>query len=159
MPPFSLSNLFAVLARSVGIGRSSSAQLQEQAARLRLPFAPLPEIVDSIWWQDGPPLQRLADLPRGALSDETARPALRRAIAEADLGVTGVDLAVAETGSLVLLSGAGRPRSTSLVPLMIARPSGNTVISCGGRLNRNAKPLLFTSPNGLSRPASASRST
>jgi L-lactate dehydrogenase complex protein LldG len=37
-------------------------------------------------------------------------------VADADLGLTGVDLAVAETGSLVLLSGAGRPRSTSLLP-------------------------------------------
>jgi len=42
--------------------------------------------------------------------------ALRAVIAAADVGVTGVDLAVAETGSLVLLSGAGRPRSTSLLP-------------------------------------------
>jgi L-lactate dehydrogenase complex protein LldG len=55
-------------------------------------------------------------MPPGALADEATRPALRRAIAEADLGLTGVDLAVAETGSLVLVSGAGRPRSTSLVP-------------------------------------------
>ena len=37
-------------------------------------------------------------------------------IAAADIGVTGVDLAIAETGSLVLLSGSGRPRSTSLLP-------------------------------------------
>jgi L-lactate dehydrogenase complex protein LldG len=37
-------------------------------------------------------------------------------VAAADLGVTGVDLAVAETGTLVLGSGAARPRSTSLLP-------------------------------------------
>jgi L-lactate dehydrogenase complex protein LldG len=36
--------------------------------------------------------------------------------AAADLGVTGADLAVAETGSVVLVSGAGRPRSASLLP-------------------------------------------
>jgi hypothetical protein len=35
---------------------------------LRLPFSPLPEIADSICWQEGPPLHRLVDLPRGALS-------------------------------------------------------------------------------------------
>jgi L-lactate dehydrogenase complex protein LldG len=41
----------------------------------------------------------------------------RRALAAAaDLGVTGVDLAVAETGTLVIVSGAGRPRSASLLP-------------------------------------------
>jgi L-lactate dehydrogenase complex protein LldG len=37
-------------------------------------------------------------------------------VAAADLGVTGADLAVAETGTLVLMSAAGRPRSTSLLP-------------------------------------------
>jgi L-lactate dehydrogenase complex protein LldG len=43
--------------------------------------------------------------------------ARRRAVAAAaDLGVTGVDLAVAETGTLVVVSGAGRPRSASLLP-------------------------------------------
>jgi L-lactate dehydrogenase complex protein LldG len=52
----------------------------------------------------------------GALDREEERAALRARIAEADLGLTGVDLAVAETGSLVLLSGRGRPRSTSLLP-------------------------------------------
>jgi L-lactate dehydrogenase complex protein LldG len=41
----------------------------------------------------------------------------RRALAAAaDLGVTGVDLAVAETGTVVVISGAGRPRSASLLP-------------------------------------------
>jgi len=41
----------------------------------------------------------------------------RRAVAAAaDLGVTGADLAVAETGTLVVVSGAGRPRSASLLP-------------------------------------------
>jgi len=47
---------------------------------------------------------------------ETERARLRRVIADADLGVTGADLAVAETGTLVLISAAGRPRSTSLLP-------------------------------------------
>jgi L-lactate dehydrogenase complex protein LldG len=47
---------------------------------------------------------------------ETERARLREVIAGADLGVTGVDLAIAETGTLVLRSGAGRPRSTSLLP-------------------------------------------
>ncbi|MBI1848653.1 MAG: lactate utilization protein [Candidatus Rokubacteria bacterium] len=55
-------------------------------------------------------------MPPGALDDPRARQALRERIAAADLGLTGVDLAIAETGSLVLVSGAGRPRSTSLLP-------------------------------------------
>jgi L-lactate dehydrogenase complex protein LldG len=47
---------------------------------------------------------------------EHERARLRDVIAGADLGVTGADLAVAETGTLVLVSAAGRPRSTSLLP-------------------------------------------
>ncbi len=38
------------------------------------------------------------------------------AAARAQIGVTGADFALAETGTLILISGAGRPRSTSLLP-------------------------------------------
>jgi L-lactate dehydrogenase complex protein LldG len=54
-------------------------------------------------------------MPPAAVAD-TERRRLRGVIADADLGVTGADLAVAETGTLVLVSAAGRPRSTSLLP-------------------------------------------
>jgi len=36
--------------------------------------------------------------------------------AAAEIGVTGCDAAIAETGSLVLLSGEGKPRTASLLP-------------------------------------------
>jgi L-lactate dehydrogenase complex protein LldG len=55
-------------------------------------------------------------MPPGAVDDAEERARLRAAIAAADLGITGADLAIAETGSLVLRSGRGRPRSTSLLP-------------------------------------------
>ena len=55
-------------------------------------------------------------MPAAGVDVPAERQALRDLIAAADIGVTGVDLAVAETGSLVLLSGSGRPRSTSLLP-------------------------------------------
>jgi L-lactate dehydrogenase complex protein LldG len=58
----------------------------------------------------------LEAMPLAAIADSSTRQALRSRIAEADLGITGADLAVAETGSLVLISGRGRPRSTSLLP-------------------------------------------
>jgi L-lactate dehydrogenase complex protein LldG len=51
--------------------------------------------------------------------DEVAaaeRERLRAIAAGAELGVTGADIAIAETGTLVVVSGAGRPRSTSLLP-------------------------------------------
>lgn len=40
----------------------------------------------------------------------------REEMASGQIGITGVDAAIAETGTLVLLSGRGRPRSTSLLP-------------------------------------------
>ncbi|MGH7320576.1 MAG: LutC/YkgG family protein [Candidatus Rokuibacteriota bacterium] len=45
-----------------------------------------------------------------------ARLRLRELLAGADLGLTGVDLAIAETGSLVLASGIGKGRGVSLLP-------------------------------------------
>ena len=48
--------------------------------------------------------------------DASTRQLHREAAALADIGVTGVDWALAETGTLVLVSGRGRPRSTSLLP-------------------------------------------
>jgi L-lactate dehydrogenase complex protein LldG len=49
-------------------------------------------------------------------TDEAARSRHRDQAAAAQIGVTGVDVALGETGSLIVISGAGRPRSTSLLP-------------------------------------------
>jgi L-lactate dehydrogenase complex protein LldG len=49
-------------------------------------------------------------------SDALAGAAERRDIAAAEFGLTCVDAAIAETGSLVLVSTADHPRSASLVP-------------------------------------------
>ncbi|MGH7392871.1 MAG: LutC/YkgG family protein, partial [Candidatus Rokuibacteriota bacterium] len=54
--------------------------------------------------------------PAGPPASDDARAALRARVAAADLGLTGADLAIAETGTLVLVSGSGRPRSTALLP-------------------------------------------
>jgi L-lactate dehydrogenase complex protein LldG len=55
-------------------------------------------------------------MPTSVVTSAEERARLRTVSAEADLGLTCVDLALAETGSLVLRSGPGRPRSTSLLP-------------------------------------------
>lgn len=55
-------------------------------------------------------------MPAQPVTDDHERRALRERIARAGLGLTGADLAVAETGTLVLVSGPGRPRSTALLP-------------------------------------------
>jgi len=47
---------------------------------------------------------------------EAARLRHREQAARAQIGVTGCDFALAETGTLILVSGSGRPRSTSLLP-------------------------------------------
>jgi len=55
-------------------------------------------------------------MPAAGGGDGPERTALRDKIAAAEIGLTGADLAIAETGSLVLVSGGGRPRSTALLP-------------------------------------------
>jgi L-lactate dehydrogenase complex protein LldG len=54
--------------------------------------------------------------PAGDTVGEAARQAFRRACADADVGVTGAEFAVGDTGTLVLLAGPGAPRTTSLMP-------------------------------------------
>lgn len=56
----------------------------------------------------------VAVAPLGA--DDAARRRHREEAARAAIGVTGADLALAETGTLIVVSGSGRPRSTSLLP-------------------------------------------
>lgn len=52
----------------LGAARSDTRELRERAAALDLPFQALRRPEPSIWWQAGPPLHTLAELPRGALS-------------------------------------------------------------------------------------------
>lgn len=47
---------------------------------------------------------------------EPASADFRRVLLLADVGITAVDCAIAETGSLVLSAGPGRPRGVSLLP-------------------------------------------
>jgi hypothetical protein len=67
-PEQSITSLLGSLAQRLGMGGRSSRQIFERASSLQLPFQALPLPEHSIWWQSGPPLQRLIDLPRGALS-------------------------------------------------------------------------------------------
>ena len=48
--------------------------------------------------------------------DDEARQRHREDSAHAQIGVTGADFVLAETGTMILLSGRGRPRVTSLLP-------------------------------------------
>lgn len=64
----SFSSRLAALAQRMGLLGRGSRQIFARASALRLPFKPLPTAVESICWHDGPQLQRLLNLPRGALS-------------------------------------------------------------------------------------------
>lgn len=75
-----------------------------------------------VTWQRAE-LERLSGLRLGAvwqgLGPRCREPAgedFRAAVLSADLGITAVDAAIAETGTLVLSCGVGRPRAVSLAP-------------------------------------------
>lgn len=56
------------LAQRLGFDRRPERRIRDAASRLSLPFRYLPLPSETIWWRDGPPLHRLPELPRGALS-------------------------------------------------------------------------------------------
>ncbi len=63
-----VTSRIARFAQRLGLTGRSPRQVLEQACQISLPFAPLPEPGPSIYWHDGPCLQRFVDLPRSALS-------------------------------------------------------------------------------------------
>ena len=67
-PMPSLTSQIARLAQRLGLRSKAMLPIQERASSLQLPFSRLPEPEPSIFWNDGPCLQRLLELPRGALS-------------------------------------------------------------------------------------------
>ena len=92
-----------------------AAIARERGARSAITWHPTPLGVDWCGALAARGVPTVA-MPEGAVAGADDRQALRDLIATADVGVTGADLALAETGSLILLSGSGRPRSISLLP-------------------------------------------
>ncbi|MBU0949775.1 hypothetical protein CXF92_01335 [Pseudomonas sp. Choline-3u-10] len=66
MPP--VTSRIVRFAQRLGLTGKSPRQVLEHASQISLPFASLSEPAPSIFWHDGPCLQRFADLPRSALS-------------------------------------------------------------------------------------------
>ncbi|TBU82072.1 hypothetical protein DNK06_06030 [Pseudomonas daroniae] len=66
--PSPLTSRLTALAQRVGLLGRGCKPIFERASQLRLPFAAIPTFADNLCWLDGPPLQRLKDLPRSALS-------------------------------------------------------------------------------------------
>ncbi|WP_175253759.1 MULTISPECIES: DUF6685 family protein [Pseudomonas] len=63
-----LGGRLTALAQRLGLLGRASRQIFARASVLRLPFKVLPAPADSICWHEGPQLQQLLHLPRGALS-------------------------------------------------------------------------------------------
>lgn len=66
--PPRFSSRLSSLAGQLGLGGKTNRRILERARLLSLPFQPVPLPTLSVWWQLGPQLDRLVDLPRGALS-------------------------------------------------------------------------------------------
>jgi L-lactate dehydrogenase complex protein LldG len=74
----------------------------------------------------GLPLDPVAGEATSTVAMTTRRQELREWLARADLGLSGVDYVIAETGTLVLMAQAGQMRGVSLLPpvhVAVARTS------------------------------------
>ncbi|MFG3451646.1 DUF6685 family protein [Stutzerimonas stutzeri] len=96
MPP--VTSRIVRFAQRLGLTGKSPRQILEHASQIRLPFAPLSEPEASIFWHDGPCLQRFVDLPRSALSGPIqedkarARAALTRLVRQEQSTHAALDL-------------------------------------------------------------------
>ena len=79
-----------------------------------------------------------------------------RGYTHANIGITGADAAFAESGSIVVTSGAGRPRMASLIPLVhialltaskIHRSLTHFMTSDPGAIERGANLVCITGPS------------
>ncbi len=96
----------------------------------------------------------------GRSADLEAAARFRREALEADVGITTVDFAIANTGTMVLSAGLGRPRSVSLLPtvhLALVRASqlvqrmGSTFAAYTGRAGGPPSAVHFiTGPSRTS---------
>jgi L-lactate utilization protein LutC len=69
------------------------------------------------------------------------RPDLRELVARADVGLSTAEWAIAETGSLVLVSGPGRGRSVTLLPptYVAVLPAGRVLRTVPEAISRYAE--------------------
>jgi hypothetical protein len=91
-------SLFSRLANLGGLKRNGAKYIASRARALHLPFQELAVPAHGIWWQSGLALQRLADLPRDALSGPVqedkseARTALMRVVEHQSRYIETLDL-------------------------------------------------------------------
>ncbi|MFZ5824743.1 MAG: LutC/YkgG family protein [Bacillota bacterium] len=94
-----------------------------------------------------PDLAREAGIAWETASPETADTAVRATAARAGAGVTTADRAVAETGTLLITSGPGKPRSAAVLPpLHIAVVPQERLLSSQSALFAHLSLLALTGP-------------
>ena len=90
--------------------------LEARSAAYSLHPAVLAALGDDLFAGTGIEAVSVAFDPASTESADRVRDRLRTVMANADLGITGVDFAVAETGTCVIISKAGSSRLVSLLP-------------------------------------------
>lgn len=101
--PQTFSARLTSLAQRLGLIGRPARQIFLRASALNLPFKALPPLYESIVWQDGPPLHRLVDLPRDALSGPVQED---KAQAHAALaGVVSIEQRILQAFDLRLIDG------------------------------------------------------
>jgi L-lactate dehydrogenase complex protein LldG len=115
-PPSALAQRFAHELRQVGGEVVLARSMDEARAALAAELQGAERVVS--WARSELVSFGLANVWRDfdARCYEPASADFRRVLLLADVGITGVDCAIAETGSLVLSAGPGRPRGVSLLP-------------------------------------------
>ena len=109
-PPPPETVLARLLAELDALGVEHHVEDSADAVRARIVAVTSGKSVLS-WNVDRLPYAVATALPSAATGDSP-----RDVQAHADVGVTGCEAVIAETGSLVMLSGAGKPRAASLLP-------------------------------------------
>lgn len=151
IPTPELARRFARELEAVGGEVLLAKSADEARARLR---AELTQAVAAVTWQRAE-LSRTSGLELSSLWQELGERCrepsaadFRAAALAAPVGVTGADWAVADTGTLVLASGPGRPRSASLLPrLHIALVAEHRLVA---RLGEGLARLGRHTPSNLS---------
>jgi L-lactate dehydrogenase complex protein LldG len=106
--------VFAERARAVSAAVEIVASMDELVAHATA-WCTTRAVRRAIMWED-PDLAPMADRLRISGIEIVPAGAGVGAVAEVDAGITGADWGIAETGTLVLGCGPGRPRLASLLP-------------------------------------------
>ena len=109
-PPPPETVLARLLAELDALGVEHHVEDSAESVRARIVAVTSGKSVLS-WNVDRLPYAVATALPSAATGDSP-----RDVQARADVGVTGCEAVIAETGSLVMLAGAGKPRAASLLP-------------------------------------------